>query len=150
MVLDCRKSNQHFHRPPSVSFFSAAGFGEVVCEDGKPMFFAGVDVKNAFYQHAIPQWLSEYFCFEPVYGWELLKAGVASFEGMAVVAETSYFPQLSVAPMGWSWAPFLVQTAHAHILARDAALDDRRVAVDFRPPRAQLTVLLVRFTPTTF
>eukprot|EP00974_Lingulodinium_polyedra_P039308 3768242-Lingulodinium_polyedra.AAC.1 len=29
LILDCRRSNQHFHAPPPVALFSAGGFGEV-------------------------------------------------------------------------------------------------------------------------
>ena len=54
MVLDCRRSNQRFQPPPSVSLFSAAGFSDLEVPKDTPLYFAGVDVQNAFYQRKLP------------------------------------------------------------------------------------------------
>ena len=46
LIIDCRRSNQRFHKPPSVNLFSAAGFGEIRCEPGKELSYGKVDVKR--------------------------------------------------------------------------------------------------------
>eukprot|EP00959_Pyramimonas_sp_CCMP1952_P286568 5992476-Pyramimonas_sp.AAC.1 len=60
MVLDCRKSNQR--SPPPVNLCSAAGFADLEVPEGTPLYFAGGDVQNAFYQHKIPAYPRPLFC----------------------------------------------------------------------------------------
>ena len=136
LIIDCRRSNQRFHRPPSVNLFSAAGFGEIRCEPGRELFYGEVDVKNAFYQHGLPRWLSEFFCLPFVTGSELQSMGVDTLDGCRLEPGERVYAQLAVAPMGWNWALYLVQAAHTHILARAVAANRR--AVEFQPaPRPE-------------
>ena len=132
LIVDCRHSNQRFKPPPGVSLFSAAGFGEVRCESGRPLYYAEVDVRHAFYQHAMPWWLREYFCLPSVTGAELKSVGIYKLAGRFLADDEIIFPQMAVVPMGWCWALYLVQTAHAAILKSE--LDSERCAVDFVPP----------------
>eukprot|EP00974_Lingulodinium_polyedra_P095491 9253624-Lingulodinium_polyedra.AAC.1 len=55
-------------------------------------------------------------------------------DGAELTPDTVLYPLVAVAPMGWSWALFLVQRAHEAILDRAKELDPSRRAVDFRPP----------------
>ena len=66
LILDCRRSNVHFADPPRAALFSAASVGESEVPAGESVFYSQVDVENAFYQHALPRWLSEYFCLPGV------------------------------------------------------------------------------------
>ena len=131
LVIDCRRSNQHFRTPPCTRLFSGAGFTEVCADKGAELYFAGVDVKCAFYQHAIPSWLSELFCLDGIKAGEL---GISSVDGQPVEPNRTIYPQLAVVPMGWSWALALVQAAHENLLDESVLLSRSRRAVDFAPP----------------
>ncbi|CAK0879805.1 unnamed protein product, partial [Prorocentrum cordatum] len=113
MVLDCRRSNQRFQPPPSVSLFSAAGFADLEVPKDTPLYCAGVDVQNAFYQHKLPAYLRSYFCLPKVTAGEL---GISRLDGRRVPPWACLYPQLAVVPMGWSWALFFVQKAHERTL----------------------------------
>ena len=56
-----------------------------------------------------------------------------SFEGAPVVNRKGAQGQYEV-PAYWSWALFLVQRAHEHLLHKSPLLDASRRAVDFEPP----------------
>ena len=104
LIVDCRRSNQRFKPPPGVKLFSAAGFGEVRCETGRPLFFAEVDVRHAFYQHGLPGWLREYVCLPGVTGAELKSIGIFELFGRFLADDEIIYPQMAVVPMGWCWA----------------------------------------------
>ena len=61
IIFDCRRVNRRFKPPPGVRLFSGGGFAEVQVEPGHKLYFAGCDVKNAFYDHGLPEWLSDFF-----------------------------------------------------------------------------------------
>ena len=56
-------ANPHFRRPKCVSLFSGAGFSRLEVPVGAALHFAGVDVSSAFYQHRLPTYSYECFCF---------------------------------------------------------------------------------------
>ncbi|CAK0876757.1 unnamed protein product [Prorocentrum cordatum] len=130
MVLDCRRSNQRFQPPPSVSLFSAAGFADLEVPKDAPLYCAGVDVQNAFYQHKLPAYLRSYFCLPKVTAGEL---GISRLDGRRVPPWACLYPQLAVVPTGWSWALFFVQKAHERTLDLHDALKPELRAVDFVP-----------------
>ncbi|CAK0790966.1 unnamed protein product [Prorocentrum cordatum] len=130
MALDCRRSNQRFQPPPSVSLFSAAGFADLEVPKDTPLYYAGVDVQNAFYQHKLPAYLRSYFCLPKVTAGEL---GISRLDGRRVPPWACLYPQLAVVPTGWSWALFFVQKAHERTLDQRDALRPERRAVDFAP-----------------
>ncbi|CAK0901948.1 unnamed protein product, partial [Prorocentrum cordatum] len=109
MFLDCRRSNQRFQPSPPVSLFSAAGFTDLEAPPGTSLYFAGVDVQNAFYQHKLPAYLRPPFCLPAVTAGEL---GISKLDGRRAAPWTRLYPQLAVAPMGWNWALYFVQRAH--------------------------------------
>ena len=129
LVFDCRRGNQHFMDPPRLSLFSGAGFSEVQTDEGQELSFASFDVCNAFYQYGVPAWVSEYFCLPKVTAKEI---GITHFQGHEVDADAGFFPQVAVAPMGWSWAMALVQKAHENLMAKAGFLDSER-GEDFKP-----------------
>ena len=131
VIFDCRRANQHFAAPPGVNLFSAASFSEFVVEEDTKVYYGSCDVKNAFYQHALPGWLSNYFSLAGVRAYEV---GVKHLDGVEVDPNTLLYPQLRVVPMGWSWGVALVQEAHLHLLSGVGGLTRDRQAVDFRPP----------------
>ncbi|CAK0894060.1 unnamed protein product, partial [Prorocentrum cordatum] len=131
IVIDCRRSNQHFRAAPKVHLFSGSSFGEVEVSAHQQMWYAGGDVQNAFYQHQFPCWLQPYFGLDCVRASEL---GVAELDGQAVRGDQILYPLMNVVPMGWKWALFMVQRIHEHVLDGVPELGPRRRAVDFRPP----------------
>ena len=66
LVFDCRRGNQFFLPPPKVALFSGSGFQDLQVEPGASLFTASFDVQAAFYQWAVPAWISEYFCLPQV------------------------------------------------------------------------------------
>ena len=50
---------------------------EVEAGPGRPLWYAGVDVRNAFFQHWLPAWVSSYFGLDPVSAGEL---GISSLK----------------------------------------------------------------------
>ncbi|CAK0875218.1 unnamed protein product, partial [Prorocentrum cordatum] len=131
IVIDCRRSNQHFRAAPKVHLFSGSSFGEVEVSAHQQLWCAGGDVQNAFYQHQLPCWLQPYFGLDCVRASEL---GVAELGGQAVRGDQILYPLMNVVPMGWKWALFMVQRIHEHVLDGVPELGPRRRAVDFRPP----------------
>ncbi|CAK0843554.1 unnamed protein product, partial [Prorocentrum cordatum] len=132
-ALDCRRSNQRFQPPPpppSVNLFSAAGFADLEVPKDAPLYFAGVDVQSAFYQHKLPAYLRSHFCMPKVTAGEL---GVSRLDGRRVPPRACLYPQLAVVPMGWSWALFFAQKAHERTLGQSDALRLELRAVDFAP-----------------
>ena len=85
-----------------MSLFSGAGFGEVETEPGRPLWYAGVDVRNAFFQHRLPAWVSSYFGLDPVTAGEL---GITSLDGGELRPEARLFPLVNVAPCGLELGP---------------------------------------------
>ena len=131
MVVDCRRANQHFARPPATPLFSGAGFSEVVVREGGDVWFAAIDVHADFYQHNIPEWLSTFCCRDGVAAGSL---GVDCIDGQRVHPHTLVYPQLCVVPQGWNWGLALVQAAHEALLDAGTLTTRDRRAVDHRPP----------------
>ncbi|CAK0855451.1 unnamed protein product, partial [Prorocentrum cordatum] len=131
IVVDCRRSNQHFVDAPKVHLFSGSSFAEVEVPEGRQLFYAGGDVQNAFYQHRMPAWLQPYFGMDAVKASEV---GIAQLDGQYLAGDTMLYPLMNVVPMGWKWALCIVQRIHEHVLDGVPELGPRRRAIDFRPP----------------
>ena len=131
VIVDCRRSNQRFQAPPHTALLTGSGFCEVHLDKGAELFFGALDVKNAFFQHRIPSWLSELFSMEAVPAGFF---GVDSVDGQVVHSRQRVFPQLAVVPQGWTWGLALVQACHEHLLDHSVLTGRSRRMVDFCPP----------------
>eukprot|EP00969_Alexandrium_andersonii_P202512 8947725-Alexandrium_andersonii.AAC.1 len=65
------------------------------------MFTGQLDIKNAFYMFELPRQLRELFSLPPVTAQSL---GRRALQGRALPPSTLVWPQIKVAPMGWTHA----------------------------------------------
>lgn len=106
MILDCRRSNACFHRPPRTELVGGGKIGEVHLPNGKRYFIASSDVRDCFYSFAQHEELVEYFGMEPVTAEE---ACVSSVDGEEVSGDSEISPCFCSLPMGFSWALHMAQ-----------------------------------------
>lgn len=85
----------------------------------------------AFYQHRIPAYLSDSL-FTP--GLTAGRLAMTDLYGRKLEPTDVIFPQLAVAPMGWSWALCFIQRAHTKALASSDGMDMKQMMADFHPP----------------
>ena len=71
MIVDCRRANQRFRRPPGVSLATPESFSQLECEPGLRLFAAEIDVDNCFHRLRIREDLGRYFSLPPVRAGEL-------------------------------------------------------------------------------
>ena len=80
--------------------------------DGRLIAWQG-DIPNFFYKLQIPHGLSEFFCLEGVTAKELFSALGEEVPPGTVGNKLA----IQVVSMGWSWAPYLAQTAAEDVLS---------------------------------
>ena len=75
------------------------------------IFECEADLKNCFYQCGIEGWLSRYFAFSGTVSLDWCsRAGIhTDVDGNRLDSSSSYYPVLTVLPMGFSWSFFVVQ-----------------------------------------
>ena len=66
LVLDCRKTNQLFRKPPQPDLGAAEVYKSLQCPPDQQVYIAEADIQNCFYEVGIDAWLSQYFCFQDV------------------------------------------------------------------------------------
>ena len=146
LILDARRSNQWFRRPPSVDLISAEGLSsieldvdpgeelddETVAELGKALSVtAGVaDVKDAFHRLRMRTFLRRYFCFPPARSGSLGLTG-RTVEGHMLTGNEQVWPCPVAFPMGFSWSLFFCQVSGEELsstvpgLGKGSLLQDR-------------------------
>ena len=134
LIVDCRKINSVFKKPPKGHVVSSAVFGELQLHVDEQLYSAESDVKDFFYRLGIPDSLSDYFALEPV-SVALLKESLSVDAWNKCRDELSgcseVFPCFRVLPMGFSWSFYLAQEAHRFIAS--GALTNTHFAQDCRP-----------------
>jgi len=118
LVIDCRPANRCFKVPPPVFLGTSSEWGGLRVGPEDTLYAAQGDIKDYFYACGIQPGLSEYFCLPPVSGNFLLNAGLCYVDDVPVDPRGNYFPQLSVMPMGWSWAFYFAQQVHKHLIQK--------------------------------
>ncbi|CAK0850468.1 unnamed protein product, partial [Prorocentrum cordatum] len=111
LVVDCRRSNQHFEPPAPVSLVSGDTLSQVHGDDslGQPVFIGQVDIKDAFYHMELPEGLRQYFGLRRIRAsW----AGISQVQGVRASPGTWVTPRMRALPMGWSWALWWCQAIH--------------------------------------
>ena len=113
LILDARRCNQFFRRPPSGNNTSLSALSHLRVPRGEQMFVSQYDVKDFFFRLNIPEGLIDYFGLPEVLFEDLVEAfkgdvpaGLSSFSAGEMVS-----PAFSVLPMGFSWAFYLAQEA---------------------------------------
>ena len=117
LVFDLRGTNCEFCPAPFCNLANAANFAYIdlssdVIGDGRLIAWQG-DIPNFFYKLQIPHGLSEFFCLEGVNAKELYSALGKELPPGTVGNKLA----IQVVCMGWSWAPYLAQTAAEDVLS---------------------------------
>ncbi|CAK0883482.1 unnamed protein product, partial [Prorocentrum cordatum] len=111
LVVDCRRSNQHFEPPAPVSLVSGDTLAQVHDDEsfGQPVFIGQVDIKDAFYHMELPEGLRQFFGLRKIRAsW----AGISHVQGVRVSPGTWVTPRMRALPMGWPWALWWCQAIH--------------------------------------
>ena len=127
MIVDARRSNCHFREPDHVSLCTGEGLAHIEVEKGEELQICSADLKDAFYHLELPSALRPYFTLPPIDG-----KCLDGCPGVEVQQGRRYYPRLCVVPMGWSWALYVCQALHEHVVAR-AGLGELDRIQDKRP-----------------
>ncbi len=92
LVIDCRHSSCFFIDPPHASLPTSVAYSRLRLQTGQKVHSAQYDLRDAFYQIALPLSLRDYFALPPVPAHVL---GLRRFPSDAMV-----HPRLAVLPMG--------------------------------------------------
>eukprot|EP00971_Amphidinium_carterae_P342539 6481883-Amphidinium_carterae.1 len=111
----------HFRKPRGVELCTGSGLGGIELGEQEKLYCASVDVKNAFYNIALPEPLRDLFCLKPLRA-EVL--GITEIDNVPVQRHQLIYPQLTVLPMGFSWALYYAQRVHRAILSRAGFVDE--------------------------
>ncbi len=91
------------------------------------VLLASGDVDNCFHRMCLQGWLRHYFCWPPLPAATL---GISKLLDVPLSSEDLVYPLPQFLPMGFSWPPFLAQTANQYqmecsILEGSSYLTDR-------------------------
>jgi len=144
MIVDCRRSNLRFRRPPGVSLCTSETFGRIEIEvdasyDDRdlrevaadplrstlPVHLGKADVKDCFYRMRIDPEFSRYFALKGVSPQEAAdvwgRAGRSQAGGRAVptgVPDDTWYPCLAALPMGCTWSLWMAQRTDEHVVSQ--------------------------------
>ena len=123
LVVDCRRSNILFRRPPWTPLGSLEGLSRVWLNTEQAAFVAQEDVRDYFYRIAIDEKLAPYFGLPEIRVGALqsafARAGVAPPLHLAQLSPDAVLnPTFCVMPMGFSWAFLIAQELHRAFAAR--------------------------------
>ncbi|CAE7893669.1 hypothetical protein AK812_SmicGene22743 [Symbiodinium microadriaticum] len=130
MIIDARRSNQHFRDPDHVQLCTGDTLSRFEIDGEEDLTICQADLKDAFYHLSLPESLRKYFVLPPIDG-RYLK-GVCLPDGTPVGSGLKVFPRLAVVPMGWSWALFICQNLHEQIVEASGLSEGQRLR-DGRP-----------------
>jgi hypothetical protein len=131
LILDARKSNAYFRRPPGGNNSSFASLSNVRVPREKTLFISQCDVKDFFFRLQLPLGLEGYFGLPSISFSEA--QSVFDVEELKLFGEdSSISPHFKVLPMGFSWSFYLAQEALRTVVKR--AVPDVRFITDFCSP----------------
>ncbi|CAK0795513.1 unnamed protein product, partial [Prorocentrum cordatum] len=129
LIVDCRRANQLFQKPPGVALLSGKGLSRVEIDDpeglleGLPVHLGVGDVADCFHRMRLAKTaggdIRRYFCWPPLAS---KYAGVSEVDGVAARPDEKIWPMCASLPMGFSWSLHFAQTANAQRLGRQPAL----------------------------
>lgn len=130
MICDPRWANEHlFATPPATRLPSPMSLSEIDLAAGRAYLRSG-DVEACFFQYELLAWAKPCFTLPGVAKKFLSSRMQKLFPDRGPDALCMFC--MSVVPMGWSWAVFLVQTGQLNLLrgARPGAdwLEDKRIS----------------------
>ena len=128
LIIDARRANVFFRRPPSGENSSLAALGNLRVPRGEKLYISQYDVRDFFYRLGIPWKLARYFGLPPL----TLDEAAEIFSARELETCRSgacVYPFFQVLPMGFSWAFFLAQEALREVVTR--SLVGARFVTDF-------------------
>jgi len=134
-IIDARRANRLFRRPPRTRLGSSECWSRVDLEEGN-LFIAQEDVKDCFHRMGIDRALGEHFGL-PAVDAGLLRIALGDHLPDDVIdiilnfGKDRVHPFLQVLPMGFSWAFHLAHEAHRSVALR---ADPAMLIVEDRAP----------------
>ena len=118
---------------------------------GGQLYFAGGDIDNCFCRIAAPMAARHLFTLPGIYAKHL---GPVSVGGECVDPGSWIVPQLTVLPMGWSWALWIAQSIHEHMaeavpMARECRMHDGQVVAPLGRTDARHAICVDNFLVTS-
>ncbi|CAK0862525.1 unnamed protein product, partial [Prorocentrum cordatum] len=140
LIVDCRRANQLFQKPPGVALLSGEGLSRVEIDDpeglleGLPAHLGAGDVADCFHRMRLVKTaggdIPRYFCWPPL---APKHAGVSEVDGVAVRLDEKIWPMCASRPMGFSWSSHFAQTANDQRLGHQPALRQSQELSDRGP-----------------
>ncbi|CAK0867970.1 unnamed protein product, partial [Prorocentrum cordatum] len=143
LILDARRSNRHFRRPPSVGPITAEGLSGIELDldarerpeselvgdlrECSSITVGIADVKDAAHPFRMPTFLRLYFCSPPARSGALGLAGEA-VEGQLLTGNEQPWPCPVALPTGFSWSLFRCQVSGEEFARRWAWTPCRGIA----------------------
>ncbi|CAK0869717.1 unnamed protein product, partial [Prorocentrum cordatum] len=141
LIVDCRRANQLFQKPPGVALLSGEGLSRVEIEDpeglleGLPVHLGVGDVADCLRRMRSVKTaggdIRRCFCWPPL---APERAGAFEVDGVAARPDEKIWPMCASLPMGFSWSLHFAQTANAQRLGRQPALRQSQELSDRAPP----------------
>ncbi|CAK0841912.1 unnamed protein product, partial [Prorocentrum cordatum] len=129
LIVDCRRANQLFRKPPGVALLSGEGLARVEIDDseglldGLPLHLGVGDVADCFDRMRLTKTaggdIRRYFCWPPL---AARHAGLAELDGVPLEAGQEIWPMCASLTMGFSWSLHFAQTANSVRLGRQPSL----------------------------
>lgn len=119
LLVDARRANRHFRRPPKVDITSPSGLAESWVDSDEELGTTGADIKDYFYMISLPAAIRKYFGLKPV---KLALLTHPSARALEKEGLTHAPAQLVVCPMGFSWSLWTAQKIHEGLFENDEEL----------------------------
>ncbi|CAK0895503.1 unnamed protein product, partial [Prorocentrum cordatum] len=129
LIVDCRRANQLFHKPPGVALLSGEGLARVEIDDseglldGLPLHLGVGDVADCFHRMRLTKTaggdIRRYFCWPPL---AARHAGLTELDGVPLEPGQKIWPMCASLLMGFSWSLHFAQTANSVRLGRQPSL----------------------------
>ena len=141
MITDARSANRLFKDPPSVSLMTGEGLGRIEVACGETVFtdleamdalsiYIGLsDVRDCFHRMRVPQWLAQYFAWEPVPA-HILGLDGTLLDGVTLLKHDLVWPCAGSLCQGFSWSLFFAQRANEYQASLTRPLRDALLAND--------------------
>eukprot|EP00971_Amphidinium_carterae_P341870 6480919-Amphidinium_carterae.2 len=125
LIADCRRSNEHFKSADHVWLATGETLATMELDDDELLHVAQGDLKNAFFQIALPSKLQHLFGMKKVRARDV---GISTLaDGSVVLPQTWVSPVLAIMPMGWKWALYWCQRMHELQLSLAGCTLERRL-----------------------
>eukprot|EP00973_Karenia_brevis_P036942 5092654-Karenia_brevis.AAC.1 len=115
---------------------TGACWAELYLQPEDQMWVTLADVKDYFYNCAIPDELGEWFCLESISGEDAFRIheDTGRGDGSWLLDSVSVSVMFRVLPMGWSWSFFFAQVMHTHLVQSALHIPLDCILQDRRPP----------------